>query len=116
MFKDILFGAAAQIIPKTISQLVNVYLVFGPNGITEAEKRAKYSWWYGKPIDTLPPIDDWILDLGLPALLFLGSQLAPLKYKTTLKDMSIGAGLTGGATFLHGVLSESWKWFPVPPP
>jgi len=111
--KDVLFGAVAQIIPKTISHLANVYMVFGPGGITEAEKRAKYSWWYGKPIDTLPPIDDWVLDLGLPALLFLGSQLSPLKYKETLKNMSIGAGLTGGAIFLHSVLSESYKWVPT---
>ena len=113
MFKDILIGAAAQIIPKTISHLA--FIVMRNQGVTDAELRANP--WYMEPVVGLPPVDDWVTCLGIPAILY-GASALTVKQKAMLKDMAKGAALTGGATFIHLLVSGLPKTVlpPAPPP
>lgn len=106
MFKDILFGAAVQIIPKTISHLA--FLIMRNQGVPDADLRANP--WYAKPVVGLPPVDDWIICLGIPLALCGGSRLTTGDKRKKLMAMGIGAGVTGGAVFIHnlvGLLPET---------
>ena len=98
MFKDIVIGAVAQIIPKTISHLT--FIIMRNQGVTDAELRANP--WYMEPVVGLPPVDDWVTCLGIPLGLYGAGALMK---KTMLKEMAKGAGIAGGATFIHLLVS-----------
>jgi len=99
--KNILTGAAVQLGAKSVDALV-----FYLNG------RKTIPGWYDSVPGVgaiAPSIDDWVLDLGLPAGLFLGGKLMDKrkpKTATKLKEMAIGSGLTGIATFMHDLLNR----------
>jgi len=99
--KNILTGAAVQLGVKSVDALV-----FYLNG-----KQTVPGWYDSVPgVGAIAPsIDDWVLDLGLPAGLFLGGKLMARrnpKRAVQLKEMAIGAGLTGIATFTHDLLNR----------
>jgi len=99
--KNILTGAAVQLGAKSASAL-GFYL----NG-----SKTVPGWYDSVPgVGAIAPsIDDWVLDLGLPAGLFLGGKLMARRNPKTavkLKEMAIGAGLTGIATFMHDLLNR----------
>ncbi|GAI80758.1 unnamed protein product [marine sediment metagenome] len=104
MLKDILLGAAVQLIPKSISHFAFNYME-RVQGVPSEELRANP--WYMEILGpAFPPVDDIILDLGLPAILY-GASMATIRRKEMLKHMALGAGLTGVATFIHDVIGRS---------
>ncbi|GAI54195.1 unnamed protein product, partial [marine sediment metagenome] len=107
MIKDILLGAAAQLIPKTISHFAFNYMEL-VQGVPSEELR-KNPWYMEVLGPAMPPVDDLVLDLGLPAILY-GASMATVRRKEMLKHMALGAGLTGVATFIHDVLCRSGVW------
>jgi hypothetical protein len=103
--KNMLYGAAVQLVPKSISQATfNYYNLVQKVPSEELRKNP----WYAEPFGpALPPIDDWVCDVGIPAALLLAGAFTK---KQTLKDMGLGAALTGAATFVHDVLSRMANW------
>jgi hypothetical protein len=102
--KHIMYGAGLQIGTKTVSNVAWDY----------AQKQGMGNpapWWYIPDGLGGLPFDDVVLDLGLPAALGIAG-IAMKKQK--LKDMALGAGLTGIATILHVFLSNTAKypWLP----
>ena len=87
--KEILLGATAQIIAKSVSHIVAQYLK--ANGVDFQS----YIWY--KELDPrLPPVDDIVLDLVVPTVLILADRRT--------RDAGIGAGLTGSAVFVHQLI------------
>lgn len=55
----------------------------------------------------LPPLDDWIADLGVPALLY---GLAHFTKKSSLRNMAKGGAIYGIGTFVGvTMVRASWK-------
>lgn len=99
--KYVLAGAVTQLIPKSISHITFNYLV-GVQKIPPEEIRKTF--WYMEPFGPgLPPTDDWVCDLGIPAALFIAGWFTG---KESLKDAAFGAFLTGAATFLHDLINR----------
>jgi hypothetical protein len=105
--KYVLLGAATQLVPKTVSHFTFNYMTLVQKVPGEELRK---TFWYMEPFGAaLPPVDDWICDIGIPAGLLLASLFVK-RYKEPLQGMAFGAALTGGATFLHDVLMRSSAW------
>ena len=106
--KYTLMGAGVQLTAKTASSLGYYYLK--SQGWTDAQINAT-GWYNSIPgVGAMAPsVDDWVLDLGLPAGLYLGGKLLEKRSSAKanmLKDMALGAGLTGIATFMHDLINR----------
>lgn len=99
--KDILLGVVTQVIPKTISHLA--FIIMRNQGVPDADLRANP--WYAEPVVGLPPVDDWITCVGIPLALFGGSRLTTGDRRKQLMAMGVGAGVAGGATFIHNIVA-----------
>jgi hypothetical protein len=94
--KDVVFGALAQIVPKTVSSLIcNYYCAH--LAVPPCDCNNLVPFWYGHTFGI--PNDDLILDIGLPAALGI---FGLARDSRRFKYMALGAGLAGIATFLHG--------------
>jgi len=101
--KHILYGAGAQVGSKTTS-----HIIFNAVAKTGEDLRQQYPFWYGVgPLNV--HYDDWILDVGLPALLGVAG-IATKNQK--LKDAAIGASLTGLPLFLGRLLEQTSVFAP----
>ena len=104
--KYALMGAGVQLGAKSASALGYYYLK--SQGWTDAQINGTV--WYAPVVGTMAPsLDDWVLDLGLPAGLFLGGKLMERRKPKTgamLKGMALGAALTGIGTFLHDLINR----------
>lgn len=95
--KNVLEGAAIQVIPKSASHMGCNYLV--KQGVNCAEK---VPWLYSS-VGGLP-LDDLLLDLLLPGVIAVAGIATK---KQEVKDMAVGAGLTGLGTFLNVLLART---------
>lgn len=110
--KDILLGAAAQLIPKTVSHFAFNYMAI-VQGIP-IEELHKNPWFMEVLGPSFPAVDDIILDIGLPATLLLAS-LKKSKYQEALRGMGVGSAISGGATLIHDLLMRSGVWLTPAP-
>lgn len=98
--KHILYGAGAQVGSKSTSHIVFNAMAKASDPETP---RRQYPFWYGVgPLNI--HYDDWILDVGLPAVLGIAG-IASKSQK--LKDAAIGASLTGLPLFLGQLLEQT---------
>jgi len=95
--KDLFTGVALQVGAKSISHLGFIYLT-RVLGIPDAEVRTNP--WYAEPVIGLPPVDDWVCCLGIPAVFYLLGR-----EREKFKDMAIGAGVAGIATLINNVIA-----------
>jgi hypothetical protein len=100
--KHVLEGAGIQVVPKALSN-------FGCNELSKAGKScsATVPVWYDTTLNI--PNDDLILDVGLPVVLG-GASLATKNHekKQMLKDMALGAAITGVATLLNVLFARGF--------
>lgn len=109
--KNVLKGAAVQVAAKSASQLG--FIIARNQGVPDATLRANP--WYSFPISGVNiPTDDFVTCLGIPAGLFIASKVIKNENRRkTLKEMAIGAGITGAAVFIHLLIgTEGPKAFP----
>lgn len=99
---NMLKGALVQVGLKSISHLA--FIAARAAGIPDAELRANP--WYNIPIpDVNIPTDDFVTCLGVPVALLLGSKITKdPQRRETLKKMTEGSLLTGGAVMLDHVI------------
>lgn len=98
--KDVLVGAAVQIAAKSASQLGAILL--STQGVPIRDNP-----WYSEPFGPgIPPVDDFVLNLGLPAGLALYAKVKKGKSKEKAKGLALGAGVAGIATFLHELITR----------
>jgi len=108
--KYAVMGAGVQLGAKSASSLGYYYLK--SQGWTDAQINGTFWYWYASVPGVgsmAPSLDDWVLDLGLPAGLFLSGKLMERRKPKTgdmLKGMALGAALTGIGTFLHDLLNR----------
>jgi len=110
--KNVLKGAAIQVAAKSASHLG--FIIARNQGVPDATLRANP--WYAIPFPGLNiPTDDFVTCLGIPAGLFVASRIIKTTQsrKEALKEMAIGAGLTGVAALIHQIiLVQGPKAFP----
>lgn len=109
--KNVLKGAVIQVAAKSASQLG--FIIARNQGVTDATLRANP--WYAFPISGVNiPTDDFVTCLGIPAGLFVASKVIKKEnLRKTLKEMAIGAGITGAAVFIHLLIGvQGPKVFP----
>jgi len=93
---DIIVGAAVQMAAKSASHLAAIYLV-------QQGEDFRASPWYMEFDPIIPPVDDIVLDLALPAGL-IGGGVALKNDKMT--GMGVGAAISGIAIFTHGLIAR----------
>ena len=98
--RNVLKGAILQVAVKSVDHVAfNVW--YTASGNTDAP-RVILPYWYGVGQLNVT-YDDYWLDLALPAGLAL---IGKMKKSGKIKDMALGASLTGVATFLTHLLSS----------
>lgn len=103
--KHVLMGAGLQLTLKSIDALGYYAL---SSVYTQAQIHT-IPWYIGVLDPWLPPLDDWVLDLGLPAGLYATGKLTEKRNPARagdLKDMGVGAALTGVGTFMHELINR----------
>lgn len=107
--KNIITGGGIQLGAKTATNMTFNVLA-KQQGDDGSQLRKAYPWLYGfGPIGI--PYDDWIVNVGLPAILAVVGIAAK---KEKVKNMAIGAGLTGAGTMLNQILMRLGKAYPNP--
>lgn len=109
--KNILKGAAVQVAAKSVSHLG--FIIARNQGVSDATLRANP--WYAIPFPGFNiPTDDFVTCLGIPAGLFVASKVIKKENrKKMLKEMAIGAGITGLAVLVdHFIMQGGPKVFP----
>jgi len=93
--KDILIGAAVQIVAKSASHIG--FIMLEKQGIDPNANP-----WYSEPLGPgFPATDDMVLDLGLPAGLLMAGKVSK---KKSLTGMGVGAAISGAAVFIHDLI------------
>ena len=112
--KNVLKGAAVQVAAKSASHLG--FLIARNQGVTDATLRANP--WYSFPVKGLNiPTDDFVTCLGIPAGLFVASKVIKKENrKEMLKQMAVGAGISGLAVLLWEVLIDQGPKYIPPKP
>lgn len=102
--KNVLKGAVIQVGAKSASHLG--FIIARNQGVPDATLRANP--WYSFPISGLNiPTDDFVTCLGIPAGLFIASKVIKKENrKEMLKQMAIGAGITGIAVLVDHLIGD----------
>jgi len=98
---NVIKGGAIQIGVKSADHIAFNYLV---KSGTYTDKQLRSNIWFTEINPAIPPVDNIILNLGLPAALLVIGKAT--KNKGTVA-MGTGAALTGVAAFLSDLLGRS---------